>query len=371
MDTETEDRVLVAARALLGEEAYGCARALVSTSTEHARRTGTRRLLANLLAVRAELDLRVGQWSRARSAASEALSLCEAARDDETGAAARIVLARLDAAQGRVADCLHCLAETRCLLCERRRLVDADAVEGFLAMGLCDSCRTIDLLEPLAGRRGSSESRPEAWAPDLIEAYARDGRRSDARRLLHRFEAQARRARCRWALAAAARGAGVVTGAEEFDRHFRAGLEPSLAADIPFERARTELCYGERLRRVGRRRDSRSRLSAALTTFEELQAEPWAARARSELRASVEHTSRARTTLTPQERRVASLVARGRTNKEAATILFVTEKTIEFHLRGVFRKLGVRSRTQLAYRLGRAEAGRDSRGEWAVLGSNQ
>ena len=123
----------------------------------------------------------------------------------------------------------------------------------------------------------------------------------------------------------------------------------------PFERARTELCYGESLRRSKRRSEARELLRSALATFEELGAKPWADRARAELRASGERARRRTApldTLTAQERVVAQLVGDGLKNREAAARLFVSEKTIEYHLANVYRKLGVRSRVGLARFLG-------------------
>ena len=120
----------------------------------------------------------------------------------------------------------------------------------------------------------------------------------------------------------------------------------------PFERARTELAWGERLRRSGRRTEARERLNRALRIFDRLGAAPWAERARGELRASGQSVltpeQRAEDALTPQELQVAAIVAGGATNREAAAALFLSVKTIEFHLRHVYRKLGIRSRTELA-----------------------
>ena len=115
--------------------------------------------------------------------------------------------------------------------------------------------------------------------------------------------------------------------------------------------ARTRLCYGERLRRANRRRDARRELGAALDTFEQLGAEPWADRTRRELRASGEHrraqTPEARDDLTPQERQIAALAAEGRTNREIGALLFLSPRTIETHLGRVFRKLGIADRSAL------------------------
>ena len=119
-----------------------------------------------------------------------------------------------------------------------------------------------------------------------------------------------------------------------------------------FEEGLTQLAYGELLRRRKRRADARIRLQAALDAFEGVGAVLWAERARNELRASGARARRrtpdTRDDLTPQERRVAALVAEGLTNREVAARLFLSPKTIETHLGNVYRKLGVRSRTQLA-----------------------
>ncbi len=119
----------------------------------------------------------------------------------------------------------------------------------------------------------------------------------------------------------------------------------------PFERARTELAYGEFLRRVRRRTDARIQLRAALATFEGLNTPLWADRARAELEATG-ITARKRDpstldTLTPQELRIAKLVATGASNRDVAAQLFLSPKTVEYHLRKVFLKLGVSSRIEL------------------------
>ncbi|RPI24937.1 MAG: LuxR family transcriptional regulator [Actinobacteria bacterium] len=121
----------------------------------------------------------------------------------------------------------------------------------------------------------------------------------------------------------------------------------------PFELARTKLAYGERLRGARCRAEARRELREALILFEELGAHPWAERTRTELAASGETGPASAATLTPQERRVAGIIATGATNREAAATLFVNPKTIEFHLGNVYRKLGVRSRTELAIALRR------------------
>jgi DNA-binding CsgD family transcriptional regulator len=118
-----------------------------------------------------------------------------------------------------------------------------------------------------------------------------------------------------------------------------------------FAAARTRLVYGERLRRSRRRIDAREQLHAALTVFERLEARPWAERARAELRASGERLRRndqmTDDDLTPQELQIALLVAAGKTNREVGAHLFLSPKTIEWHLGHVYGKLGIRSRMEL------------------------
>ena len=118
------------------------------------------------------------------------------------------------------------------------------------------------------------------------------------------------------------------------------------------QRARTELLYGEWLRRERRRTDARVHLRAAIDLFRRLGAVPWAERAEAELRATGE-TARKRDAsavdqLTPQELQIAGLVAEGLTNKEIAAQLFLSPRTVDYHLRKVFTKLDISSRNQLA-----------------------
>ena len=122
---------------------------------------------------------------------------------------------------------------------------------------------------------------------------------------------------------------------------------------MPFERARTLLALGERLRRAKQRAEAREPLQAALDAFERLGARPWAERARTELRATgarpaARRSETAAEQLTPHELQIALLVAQGMTNREAAAALFLCPKTIEYHLGQIYRKLDVRGRAQLA-----------------------
>jgi DNA-binding CsgD family transcriptional regulator len=137
---------------------------------------------------------------------------------------------------------------------------------------------------------------------------------------------------------------------EEAATHFEAAIA-ALDGARPLDRARIHLHYGEHLRRAKRRIDARTHLREAVEAFDRLGAAPWADRARRELRATGE-TARKRdlsplAQLTPQELQVARLVSEGATNKAVAAQLFVSPKTVEYHLRKVFDKLGIASRGEL------------------------
>jgi DNA-binding CsgD family transcriptional regulator len=137
----------------------------------------------------------------------------------------------------------------------------------------------------------------------------------------------------------------------DVDEAFEEALELHENEPSRWERARTHLLYGERLRRLNQRRQAREQLHEALTTFDELGSRPWSDRARAELRASGEHLRRkvptAHEQLTPQELQVSLAAAEGLTNKEIAARLFLSPKTVEFHLSRAYRKLDVRARGEL------------------------
>jgi DNA-binding CsgD family transcriptional regulator len=155
-----------------------------------------------------------------------------------------------------------------------------------------------------------------------------------------------------WPRALAAHGRALLASDEEAGDWYERSLEHHATSPRPFERARTQLAYGEHLRRRRRRVDARPHLREALATFEDLGAGPWATRAEQELRASGETARRrdanAAVELTPTERQVAQLVRGGLSNREVAAQLFVSPRTVDFHLRNVFAKTGIASRAGLA-----------------------
>jgi DNA-binding CsgD family transcriptional regulator len=202
---------------------------------------------------------------------------------------------------------------------------------------------------------GFDEPNNVQFMPDLIESQIRAGLVLEARSTLAELETQAHRTSRGWAFAAAARCRGLKAPPERVDAVFAHAHQLVAAQPSPFERARTELCWGERLRRDGRRVEARRHLHVAHRSFEALGAAPWAEKAARELRSSggrAQRGPRARSDeLTPQEAQIASMVAEGRTNKSIAAALSLSPKTIEFHLGHVYRKLDIANRTQLAHSL--------------------
>jgi DNA-binding CsgD family transcriptional regulator len=189
-------------------------------------------------------------------------------------------------------------------------------------------------------------------SPDLVEACIRTGERQRADTAIAALQGFAESDGPGWARALAARCQALVARGDEADREFERALSLHAEADRPFDRARTALLYGEFLRRERRRIDARAQLRAALELFEQLGAAAWAHRAHVELRASGESARKRESgtfdELTPQELQIARFVAEGLSNKEVAARLFLSPRTIEYHLRHVFTKLGITSRTQLA-----------------------
>ena len=188
-------------------------------------------------------------------------------------------------------------------------------------------------------------------APELVEVYVRSDRPSEAEDAAYVYIRGAEEKGQPWALARAARCRGLLAEDGTLEARFVEALDYHALTPDTFEEGRTRLCFGERLRRAKRRVRAREQLRSALAIFDELGAEPWADRARAELLATGE-TARRRDestiyVLTPQEVQVAMVLSEGKTTREAAAQLFLSPKTIEYHLRNAYRKLGINSRNAL------------------------
>ena len=312
-------------------------------------------LLPFLLGVAADVAYRVGDWEAA-AAASRSADL--AAEHGQGGILpfCLIVGARLRAARGETPRARAELERGIALAEEIGAMTVVNwgrAALGFLELGAGRTDEAIAALEPVrafAEASGLEDPVYVPWAPDLVESYVRAGRLADAERASSALDRKAARAGVPLSAALAARCRGLVAN-RDFDRHFGHALDRHEAADAPFEAARTKLAYGSRLHRARRRRESREQLRAALGTFERLGAQPWIDRCTAELRAAGalrRDPIADPDELSPQEIRVAIAVAAGATNKEVAAKLYLSPKTIEFHLGRAYRKLGIHSRTELA-----------------------
>jgi DNA-binding CsgD family transcriptional regulator len=338
--------------------------------------------LIHPLAAQAHLDLRRGRWASSLAGASEAVELAEDAGQLALLPHALAAIALVEAGLGHEADCRAHVARGL----QRSEDPYLHAALGQLELALGRIPEAIDALETgerQLRRRGLSSSVVQL-RPDLIEAYVRAGRREEAEAQLALLEADtaegraARRAAAaeaagnvralradslsalpvvgvgpRWVRAAAERCRGLLAPDGEFRAVFEGALARHDELPMPFENARTQLALGERLRRAKQRAEAREPLTAALDEFERLGAKPWAERARTELRATGgaaggRRAPAAADQLTPHELQIAVLVSQGMTNREAAAALFLSPKTIEYHLGQIYRKLDVRGRAQLA-----------------------
>jgi DNA-binding CsgD family transcriptional regulator len=190
------------------------------------------------------------------------------------------------------------------------------------------------------------------WAlPDLVEAAAGAGRGDTAAAAADQLAGFIGDGAPAWALALTARTRALATRpAEAREALLREALALDESDPRPYNRARTLLLLGEHLRRQRRRAEARPYLREAAEAFRRIGAAPWEQRARAELRATGETVRREDaplTQLTPQELQIASLVSEGATNKDVAAHLFLSRRTVDYHLRKVFIKLGVSSRTEL------------------------
>ncbi|MFG6199997.1 AAA family ATPase [Nonomuraea sp. JJY05] len=288
-------------------------------------------LLPQALTYLAAVQLSLGWHADARAHANEAAHIAAGTAQPQWTRQAQALLAQLAAIEGDSAGC-----------------ADFPEARALLDLGLGRTETALVALENLVYGRAHNQIPAMRRVPDLVESAVRCGRPARAGEPLARFEEWAALLDQRWAHALTARCRALLTPGDEafttaLDLH-----EPSR----PFERARTELLYGEWLRRARRRVDARARLTAALETFTRLGSTPWATRARTELGAAGVSPSPIDghdplSGLTPQERQIIQLAARGLTNKDIAAQLFLSPRTVGQHLYKAFPKLGVTSRAEL------------------------
>jgi DNA-binding CsgD family transcriptional regulator len=197
---------------------------------------------------------------------------------------------------------------------------------------------------------------PAIWAlTEVVEAAVRCGQTERASRAFELVEATTSAAGTDWGLGIEARLRALLSAGDDADDLYREAITRLDRTTIRVQLARTHLLYGEWLRRERRRLDAREQLRTAHEMFRDFGVEAFAERARLELEATGERARKrtldTRDDLTPQETQIARLAAEGHTNREIAARLFISASTVEYHLRKAFRKLDIKSRTQLRDRL--------------------
>jgi DNA-binding CsgD family transcriptional regulator len=294
--------------------------------------------------------LAAGRWPGSAAAFTEAARLAEEAGLLVDAAGCLAGLARLEARRGDATTlAAEALARSRAAVLPFFGAWALHA-QGEAALGRGDATAALAAFEDK--RRLLAEHGVEdpdlSPDPELAEILAQLGRAEAAEAAARRALADAEAKGRPWALARAHRAIALAGG----DAAFETALELHAAAHDSYEAARTRLCQGERLRRAGRRAEAREPLRAALAEFDSLGAAPWSARAAAELRATGEVVRRrdaaALDELTPQELRVAAMLASGATTRQAGAALYLSPKTVEYHLRHVYLKLGINSRAALA-----------------------
>ena len=301
----------------------GAAARWADEGIELTEQSGQATVGAYLLALRSLADAITGEMVPGREGAQRALALADRTSGRPAEHFARAALGLLELSAGR-----------------------AD-----------EACRALEPLVDFLRRERITEHGTARVVPDQVEALVALGELDTATELLAWYEGNARRLGRRSAIGAAERCSGLLAAAAgDVDGALaRLQLAWELHADvpIPLERGRTALALGATRRRARMKRPAREALEQALAIFEQLGARPWVEKARAEL-ARIGGRPAATGELTQTERRIAALVAEGRSNKQIAAALYITPKTVSTQLSRIYRKTGVHSRTELARHLSKA-----------------
>ncbi len=327
--------------------------ALAARAEGLARATGAIGALVPILTTRAVWELAAARLVPAEAAASEILVLAPETGQESLAAIGLAVLAHIDAIRGREDSCRARAAEAIAIGDARETCQPISAAGAALAaleLGLGRPADALARLQTIFDE--GHQAYRYTVIDDLIEAAVRAGQPDDALDPLAAWQHWVRHSGLVTGQVVIARARALLAPAEDADARFQEALALHEQAPWPFVHARTELAYGEFLRRARRKIEARVQLRSALARFEALDAAPWADRAAGELRATGE-TARKRdpstlTELTPQELQIARLAAEGGRNREIAGRLFLSPKTVEYHLRKVFQKLDITSRSELA-----------------------
>ncbi len=347
---------LVSALAHFAVEDIDRARVILGRSIGAARSAGAVGLLAFQLSRLSQVQLWQGVCLGARASANEAAQLARDSGWSTELPAALVHIALAEARTGRAEQCRAHAAEAVTMAGDRLLPVAAGASSALasLALARAQYGEAVIRLGDVArfGREsGGGDQVLMPWAADLAEALARTGSHADVEEALSalglaasqgRVSAAAGLARCRAFLEP-----------RRAEVHLEEAIELYGRVGARFEQARTRLYLGEAHRRRGRRVDARRVLSTALEEFTATGAVDWGRRVERELRAAGAQPAPegrgAVATLTPQELQVALAAVEGQSNQEVAQGLFLSVKTVEFHLSNTYRKLGIQRRSQLAH----------------------
>ena len=334
------------------------ARALLASELDGVRRTGNDDLAGMLHMAGTELELRSGRLAAADDHAQRMFAISVGSGISNYESAGRWARGLVDVHLGRVESAveqLHLALDLARRAHDRVFAINAARALGLLELSRGDAAAAAAWLVPLPAEEAALDvAEPMAFqiGADLAEALVLTGDLAGA------AEAQGALARHPdrpWAAGTALRCRGLIRGAEgrheEAIADHRAALDVLADAGQPLEIARTLLALGTEQRRAKQRGAARESLRRRSPRSRDLRAVLWAERAQAEIARLGGRRAADRDELTETERRIAELAAEGRANKEIAAALFVSERTVESNLTRAYRKLGVRSRTELARRL--------------------
>ena len=334
---------------------------LAGRAEQAARSRGLIAPLPAILMARSTWELGASRFAAAESTAEAGLTLAREIGQAGVVAVMLALQARVDAVRGREEDCRRRATEALALAAARSEAHPESAAETALAQLDLAFGRPADALVRLQAvfANGHAIYRYSV-IDDLVEAAAGAGRADEALDAVAAWQRWARHSGHPIGDVVLARARALLAPPEDAELRFQAALAAHERVAWPFGQARTELAYGGFLRRARRKSEARTQLRAALGRFEALGAAPWADRAASELRATGE-TARKRDAstldqLTPQELQIARLVAEGGRNRDIAARLFLSPKTVEYHLRKIFQKLDIGARADLIRLVSSGEA---------------
>jgi DNA-binding CsgD family transcriptional regulator len=333
---------------------------LAAELAAESRESGGVGRLTTILFFRAEAELFDGRCDDASATASEGLRISRDAGQWQWVSQLSSVLAHVAAVRGDEDGCRRLVDEALAAGSGATMAPGAPWAywsQGLLELGLGRPRFALDRLSLLTEPSVRHHISALRSVPDLVEAAVRLGVPERADEPLARFEAWAARSGQGWARALVARCRALRAQPADAEAYFTQALAQHDPHGRAWESARTALLYGEWLRRARRRSEARGHLKAALDTFERLGARPWADRARSELGASGASVTvdqepgrsvAEEAGLTPQESQIVRLAARGLSNRDIAAQLFLSPRTVGYHLYKAYPKLGVVSRGELA-----------------------